>query len=42
MLTNSIKNREIILQAAVLLLKHPPTQNQIEAKMILDTGNQRS
>ena len=42
MLTNSIKNREIVLQSAVLLLKHPSTQNQIEGKMILDTGSQRS
>ena len=42
MLTNSIKNRGIILQSAVVLLKTPSKQKQIEAKMILDTGSQRS
>ena len=42
MLTNSIKNREIILQSAVVLLKNLPTQKQIEAKMILYTGSPRS
>ena len=42
MLTSSIKNREIILQSAVVLLKNPSTQKQIAAKMILDTGSQRS
>ena len=42
LLTNSIKNREIILQSEVALLKNPSTQKQIEGKMILDTGSQRS
>ena len=42
MLTNSIKDREVILQSALVLLENPPTQEQIEAKMILDTGSQRS
>ena len=42
LLTNSIKNREIILQSDVALLKNPSTQKQIEGKMILDTGSQRS
>ena len=39
MLKNAIKNREIILQSAFVLLKNPSTQKQIEAKMILDTGS---
>ena len=42
MLTNSIKDREVILQSALVLLENPPTQEQIEAKMILDTESQRS
>ena len=42
MLTNAIRNREIISQPAVTSLKNSSTQNQIEAKMILDTGSQRS
>ena len=42
MLTNSIKNREIVLQSAVVLLKSPLIQKHNEAKMILDTGSQRS
>ena len=42
MLTNSIKNMEIILQSAVVLLKNPSTQKQIETKIILNTGSQRS
>ena len=41
MLTNSIKNREIILQSAVVLLTIHQ-HRKIEAKMILDTGSQRS
>ena len=42
MLANAIKNREIILKAAVVSLKNSSTQKWIEAKMILDTGSQRS
>ena len=42
MLTNSIKNREIVLQSAVVLLKNPLIQKHNEAKMILDIGSQRS
>ena len=42
MLTNSIKNMEIILQSVVVLLKNPSTQKQIETKIILNTGSQRS
>ena len=42
LLTNVIKNREIILQSAVVSLKNPSTQKQIDAKMILDAGSQCS
>ena len=42
MLTNSTKNREIILQSAVVSLKSTSTSKQIKAKMILDTGSRRS
>ena len=41
MLTNAIKNREIPLQSAVVSLKNP-AQKQIQAKIIIDTGSQRS
>ena len=40
MLTNSIRNREIILQAAATLLQNASTQKQTEAKMILNSGSQ--
>ena len=40
MLTNSIRNREIILQAAGALLRNASTQKQTEAKMILNRGSQ--
>ena len=33
-LTNSIKNRKVILQPAVVLIENPSTQEQIEAKSI--------
>ena len=42
MLTNSIKNGEIRLQPAVVLLKNGSTHKQIENKIILDTVSQRS
>ena len=42
MLTNPIKNREVILHSTVVLLKILSTQKQIEAKMILDERSQRS
>ena len=42
MLTNAIKNREIPLQSAVVSLKNPAAQKQIQAKIIIDTGSQRS
>ena len=42
MLTNSIKNREIILQTVVVLPKNTSAPKQIEAKMILVTGSRRS
>ena len=40
MLTNSIRNKEIILQAAGALLQNASTQKQTEAKMILNRGSQ--
>ena len=42
MLTNAIKNREIILKSSVASLKNPSKHKEIEAKMVLDTGSQRS
>ena len=42
LLTNAIKNREIILQSAVVSLKNPSTQKDFEAKIILDAGSQCS
>ena len=42
MLRHSIKNGEITLHLAVNLLKYLSKQKQIEAKMILGTGSQRS